>query len=264
MTISVKSLSFSYGASPTLREITVDVAEPGQVTAVIGPNAAGKSTFFKCLAGLLVPTGDVMLSGCALAEMPRYMVTEQVCYLPQDTAINAILTVFEAVLLAHKQAATWRIADEDLASVSEVLCKLEIEDLALRYLNELSGGQRQMVSIAQALVRSPSILLMDEPTSALDLQHQLEVLDLVQEETRSRGIATVIAMHDLNLAARFADRFVCLKSGKVHAAGLPAEVLTPATLYEVYGVHANVTLDSTGTPHVVPLRSARKIARTAA
>ncbi len=168
-----------------------------------------------------------------------------------------MLTVFEAVPLARKHTLSWRVSDEDLKSVAGVLVDLDIEELSTRFLNELSGGQKQMVSIDQALVRDPRVLLMDEPTSSLDLQHQLEVLDLISYLTDERGITTLVALHDLNLAARYAAQFVVMDRGEVYASGNAASVLTPETLKDVYGVNATVYVDNDGIPQITPISSAR-------
>jgi iron complex transport system ATP-binding protein len=167
------------------------------------------------------------------------------------------LTVFEAVLLARKHSLSWRVGDEDLKAVSQVLEDLEIPELALRYLNELSGGQKQMISIAQALVRSPQVLLLDEPTSSLDLQHQLEVLVLIQKVIVERRITTIIALHDLNLAARYAHQFVVMSNGTVYATGKAKTVLTPEMLRDVYRIHAVVHIDGDQIPQITPISSVR-------
>ncbi|MFQ5873480.1 MAG: ABC transporter ATP-binding protein [Dehalococcoidia bacterium] len=257
MKLVIEDLSFSYGSMRVLNRISMREAGPGKITAAIGPNAAGKTTLFRCIAGLLKSEGRILLDGKELKHIKKEDITKHVSYLPQESPVNAVLTVFEAILLARQHTASWRVADEDLAIVSQVLEDLEIEDLALRYLNELSGGQKQMVSIAQSLVREPKVLLMDEPTSSLDLQHQLEVLDLIRYVTVERGITTLIALHDLNLAARYADQFLVLDNGAIYAKGNAVSVLTPETLRDVYGVDATVYLDGDGIPQVTPTRSVR-------
>jgi iron complex transport system ATP-binding protein len=260
--LRVEGLSFAYGATPVLRGVSFE-APVGGVTALIGPNAAGKSTLFKCVSGLLAGRGDVLLDGRALAGMSRGEVNRTVAYLPQENPTAAVLTVFEAVLLARQRAGAWRVADDDLARVGAALEELGIVDLALRYLNELSGGQKQLVSIAQALVRAPRVLLMDEPTSSLDLQRQLEVLGLVRRIAQERGVTVLVALHDLNLAARHADHVLVLDEGMLRAAGPTAGVLTPAMVLEVYGVEARVELDAGGVPVVTALRSVRGVGRPA-
>jgi iron complex transport system ATP-binding protein len=257
MRLIIENLKFSYGSQPILNGVNIREALPGQMTATVGPNAAGKTTLFKCIGGLLKPEGKVLLDGKELKHLRREEITKHVIYLPQENPVNAVLTVFEAVLLARKHSLSWRVSAEDLEGVSQVLEDLEIQELALRYLNELSGGQKQMVSIAQALVRNPQVLLMDEPTSSLDLQHQLEVLDLIRKVTIEREITTLIALHDLNLAARYAHQFVVMSNGTVYAAGKATAVLTSEMLKDVYQVHAAVHIDGDQIPQITPIRSVR-------
>ena len=255
--LTVDDLDFSYGSTPILKGISINDAAPGRITAVIGPNAAGKTTLFKCLAGLLKPRGSIRLDDDELREMRTGDITRRVGYLPQEGPVNAVLTVFEALLLARKHTMSWRVSDEDLAVAGQVLRDLDIEHLSLRYLNELSGGQKQMVSIAQVIARDPQVLLLDEPTSNLDLQRQLEVLDLLRSVTAARGTITLISLHDLNLAARFADHFVVMTGGKIYASGDAASVLTPGMLHDVYQVNASVRVDEDGITQVTPLSSIR-------
>ena len=255
--LSVENVRFSYGSTAVLKGITIEDTLPGKITATIGPNAAGKTTFFKCVAGLLKPEGVVWLDGRDIRDYSREEITKRVSYLPQESPVNAVLTVFEAVLLARKHTLSWRVSDEDLRSVTQVLEDLDIEDLSTRFLNELSGGQKQMVSIAQSLVRDPEVLLMDEPTSSLDLQRQLEVLDLIGQVTAERGIVTLISLHDLNLAARYAARFVVMDQGAVYASGDAASVLTPQMLRDVYGVNATVATNPDGILQITPIGSTR-------
>ncbi len=241
MKLTIEGLSFHYGNRPILHNVTLTAAGAGKITALIGPNAAGKSTLFKCMAGLLRPTGRLLLNERPLSTYTREKLAQHICYLPQETAVNAVLTVFEAVLLARKQHASWRASNEDLLAVANGLETLGISHLSLRYLNELSGGQKQMVSLAQALVRQPDILLLDEPTSALDLHHQLKVLELVQQITTDRQMVTFIALHDLNLAAQFADHFIVIKEGRIYGSGDGEAILTSTMISEVYNVEAQVT-----------------------
>jgi iron complex transport system ATP-binding protein len=256
--LAVQGLDVAYGRRPILRGVTLPPLRGGEVTALIGPNAAGKSTLFRRIIGQLSGPGTVAVDGRALADLAPQD-PAQPCYLPQDTSANAVLTVFEAVLLAAKQGGgRWSVTDEEADAVTRTLLMLEIEDLAGRGLGELSGGQRQMVGLAQALVRNPSILLLDEPTSALDLQRQVEVLDLLRGLARQKGLCVVVAIHDLNQALRFADQVVVLSHGTVVASGAPASVLTPALLEEVYGVQARLETCSRGVPFLTVDGSVRR------
>lgn len=260
MRLEIADLRFGYGSKSVLENIEMQ-ASPREITAVIGPNASGKTTLLKCIAGILKPEGSIVLDGKEMNNFKKEEITKYVSYLPQESSANAVLTVFEAVLLGRLHLLSWRVGDDALTLVSEVLEDLEIDDLASRYLNELSGGQKQMVSIAQSLVREPKVLLLDEPTSSLDLQHQLEVLDLIRDVTVEREITTLIALHDLNLAARYANKFVVMHNGAVYASGKPASVLTPETVRYIYGVNSTVYVDGDGIPQITPISSVRRKAR---
>ncbi len=261
-TLELRAVGVRYGSGarsvPALSGITTPAFRGGEVVAVIGPNGAGKSTLFRRIAGLLQGPGEVVVNGRAgRPERPP-------CYLPQDTAVAAVLTVYESVLLARKQdrQGGWAVDDADLEIVDDALDDLGIEDLAFRNLAELSGGQRQLVSIAQTLVREPQILLMDEPTSALDLHRQVEVLALVRRLAQERNICVLLAVHDLNQALRVADRVMVIAGGRLVAAGAPLEVITPDLLEEVYGVRTRVEAGGADrTPYVIVEGSAREGSR---
>lgn len=241
MTLAVDGLSFAYGRKPVLHDISLPELKPGTLTALIGPNATGKSTLFKCVAGLLktVP-GMVRFDGRAAASLGSRVWTNKVCYLPQAFTSSAALTVFEIVLLARKYRHGWRVEESDVEAVAAVLRQLQIEHLAETFIGDLSGGQQQMASIAQALVRTPDIFLLDEPTSALDLRHQLEIMQTIQTVTRERGIITLVALHDLNLAVRFADTALLIRDGHLVADGSPADVMASEVLGQTYGVQVEL------------------------
>jgi iron complex transport system ATP-binding protein len=250
--LETENLKFAYDkTAPVLKGVTME-ASPGEVTALIGPNAAGKSTLLKCIAGVVRPQGIIKLDGKEISALKRDDVSKWISYLPQELSSRAILTVFEAVLLGRLKNLSWRVSDTDLDIVLGALKDLGIDDLAPRFLNELSGGQKQMVSIAQALVSGPKILLLDEPVSNLDLRRELEILEAITHVTREKSITTVIAIHALSLAARYADKLVVLKSGAVYASGGLKDVLTPEMVREVYGVNVKVTTDD-GIFQVVPV-----------
>ena len=250
VTLQLQDLGARYGAALVVEGVTTPVFSGGELTAVIGPNAAGKSTLFQRIAGLIKGPGEVALAGTNTA--PR----EAIRYMPQDTHANAVLTVYESVLLAAKQGGGWRVSDAELAEIDRILAALQITDLAFRNLGELSGGQRQLVSIAQALVRKPEVLLMDEPTSALDLYRQVEVLSFMQDLARQKGMLVLIALHDLNHALRFCRQTMVVDAGRLAAAGPSAEVITPEMLHRIYRVEARVEACSRGQSHVIIDRSA--------
>lgn len=245
VTLRLEGVAAGYGARQIVSGITTPAFHGGELVAVVGPNAAGKSTLFKRVAGLLKGAGTVAIEGSAKGH-------EGICYMPQDASASARLTVYESVLLAHKQRApSWVVHDTDLALIDETMDSLGISGIAFRYLNELSGGQRQLVSIAQTLAREPEVLLMDEPTSALDLHRQVQVLDFMRSLARRRGLIVFIAMHDLNQALRFSDQAMVIADGSLRGCGRSGEVITVDMLREVYRIDARIERCSRGDPHVI-------------
>lgn len=177
--MQLQSVGAYHGRKLFVEDVTTPVMKAGELIAVIGPNAAGKSTLFKRITGLLKGPGNIVIDGARTRNAITYM--------PQDTSANAVLTVYESILLARKQGRSWTVSDSDLSFIDEIMRALNITSIAFRDLGALSGGQRQLVSIAQALVREPEIMLMDEPTSALDLHRQVEVLDFMRRRARSKA-----------------------------------------------------------------------------
>ncbi|MHA3916116.1 ABC transporter ATP-binding protein [Halovulum sp. GXIMD14793] len=240
--LSAKGIAFSYGRHPVLRDINFGPVEAGQLTALIGPNAAGKSTLFRLIAGLQKQAaGQISLDSTDLATVPARERLRRVCFMPQFFSANAALTVFDAVMMAHKQLKGWRVSSSDMTAVGEVLETAGIGHLSEAYVGELSGGQSQMVSVAQALIRHSEVYMFDEPTSALDLKHQLEVLSRIRSAMQNRNAIGLVALHDLNLAARFADRMILIGEGQVMAEGAPADVLASDAISRIYGVETEVT-----------------------
>jgi iron complex transport system ATP-binding protein len=254
--LEIKNLKFGYGSVPVLKNISMEVL-PGRITAILGPNAVGKSTLLRCIAGILKPRGVILLDGQNISNFNQEMITKLLSYLSQEGFSRAVLSVFEVVLLGRIHSLSWNVCNDELNVVWDVLSDMGLCDLATRYLNELSGGQKQMVSIAQALVREPQVLLMDEPTNNLDIQHQLETLGLIRELTDSRKITTIVSLHDLDLAARYADNLVVLKDGEVYASGKSESVLTPEMMRDVYGVNARIVVGEDGILQVTPISSIR-------
>lgn len=254
MSVRAEGLFFGYGARGVLHGVSFDALLPGQIAAVVGPNGTGKTTLFKCLAGLLAPQGTVRLDGRAARTPRRARRLPGVTYLPQEFPVATALTVFESVLVAGRGGG-WRVTADQAAHAASVLRRLGVEHLSDCYLTELSGGQRQLVSVAQALARRPDVLLLDEPSSSLDLRHQLQLLAQVRAITVDEQMTTAIAIHDLNLAARFADRIIVLHRGRLVADGTPRGVLTARLLRDVYRIDAAVEIADGGTPVVIPRRA---------
>jgi iron complex transport system ATP-binding protein len=244
MRLEINGLTAGYGRHQVLRGIDLAV-EPGEVLAILGANGSGKSTLLRAAAGQLAYRGTLRWSGPA----------NTIGYLPQDNAARVALTAFEVVLLGRLRSLTLRVAPADLQAAEGALAELGIAALAQRRLGELSGGQRQLVFLAQVLAGSPRALLLDEPTSALDIAHQLQVLSLLSAATARRGLTTIAVLHDLNAAARFAGRLALLHEGRVLAIGTPDQVLTPGLLRTAYGVEAAILPGPDGQPIVLPLRA---------
>lgn len=247
MKLTVAGLSVRYGATQAIEGVDV-AAHPGEVLAVIGPNGSGKSSLVKAIAGLVTHEGVVAFDGSTVRP-------ERIGYMPQDIGARAALTVLEAVLLGRLGRLGLRVRPDDLAAVEAVLGELDLMPLASRYLGELSGGQRQLVFLAQALASEPALLLLDEPISALDIRHQLEVMEIVLRMTKSRGLTTLVILHDLNIAARFADRVLVMRKGRVVCCGQPDDVIELEMVASVFGVQAALSSAPDGRLIITPLRA---------
>lgn len=242
MTLSANLPSVFKGRTQILHAMTVAVAA-GQVLGVIGPNGAGKSTLLRSLAGIDKPCAH--WNGVPL---PR----DRIGYMPQGFQMNARLSVLEAVLLGKREVLGWQIAPADLEAAAKVLSDLGLSHLEDRSMDRLSGGQQQMVLVAQRLLRAPRLLILDEPTSALDLHHQLVILRHLKTYTQSRQAATVMALHDLTLAGRFCDQILVLKDGKAVATGPSHDVLSGQRIAECWNVSVEVMQAKDGCPVIVP------------
>lgn len=262
MNVVIRDLQFSYGSKDVLKNINIQ-GNAGKILAVIGPNGSGKTTLLKCIAGLLKPkNGSVLLNKRKLSSYKKEELAKLIGYVPQEISYGGVLTVFETVLLGRCPYLSWRVSDEDLDTVWRILEDLGIQKFASRNINELSGGERQHMFIAQSLVTNPKVLIMDEPISNLDLRHQLEILDLVKNWTKKNEVVSFIAMHDLNMAARFSDELIVLNDGKNFAVGDPASVLTTEMIRSVYGVNARIYNDGDGKPQIIPIDYLRESGKT--
>lgn len=253
MRLLIQDICFSYGSNAVLKGVSMEVA-PGQVLSIVGPNGSGKSTLLRCMARVLKPrNGSVFLDGREAAQIGSRELARLLGYVPQAVGEAFSFTVLETVLMGRKPHLNWGVAKKDLDVVAQVMRFMELDEMARRQMDQLSGGQKQKVFIARALAQEPQVFLFDEPTSSLDIRHQLEVLELVGELARQKKRQVVMVLHDLNLAARFSDRMVMLKDGLIYAAGQPGEVLTPENVGAVYGVEASIVDSALGT-YVLPLR----------
>ncbi len=253
--LTINGLTAGYGGQPVIRDISFSVGA-GEILGLIGPNGAGKSTLIKAISGVLAPfQGDVTLAGESISH---WGVTERargVAVVPQGGYLPKAFTVSQTVLLGRTPYLGWlgRPREADQQAVQTVLAQTDLVGLAGRPVGELSGGEQQRVLLARALAQAAPVLLLDEPTTYLDLRHQTDILRIVKILAKERGLAVLMAVHDLNLAGRYADRVALLAGGEVRALGVPGEVLTAENLAAVYGMEVQVMVHPlNGAPMVLP------------
>lgn len=254
--LEAKNLFAGYGEKQILKDLNLAIP-CGQVTAIVGANACGKSTLLKTLSRLIAPQqGEVVLDGRAIHRLPTKELARRLGLLPQSPIAPEGITVVDLVSRGrhphHGLFASWT-KDDDRA-IADALVATQTLDLAERPVDELSGGQRQRVWIAMALAQQTEVLLLDEPTTFLDVSHQIDVLDLLTDLNRTRGTTIVMVLHDLNLAARYADHLVAMLEGRPFAAGPPQTVLTQDLVRNVFGLESQILLDPTsGRPMMLPI-----------
>ncbi len=234
MKLVADDICFSYNRHPVLSEVSFSL-ESGKIMCILGVNGAGKSTLLKCLNRILSPHhGTVLLDGKNLSNMDRTEVARFIGYVPQRHT-DSCMKVFETVLMGRKPHMGWKAEPGDYAVVENILKQMGLEPLSMRRVCDLSGGQLQKVIIARALAQTPKILLLDEPTSSLDMKNQLDLMRLIQKISKTQGISAIIAIHDLNVAVRFAEDFLFLKQGQVHSI-LTRKTLSAEVIQQVYGL----------------------------
>ena len=235
--IEAKGICFHYKNCPVVLQNVDFQAEDGHFLAILGNNGAGKSTLLKCMNGILKPdAGSLLLDSEDLLTMPHRQVAQRVAFVAQTVA-STQMTVHDMVMLGRRPYMGWSFSREDHDIVHAAMARLGLMDMRGRFLNQLSGGERQKVMLARALAQQPRLLLLDEPTSALDIRNQYQVLKIVGELCRTEGLTAVVVIHDLTLALRFCDRFLLMRDGQVYRCG-GLEVLDKTALREVYGVDA--------------------------
>ena len=252
MSIQVRGLYFGYGARPVLENIDFEVRD-GEVVSLVGPNGAGKSTLLKCVNRINKPSaGTILADGRSIADMNLKQLAKVFGYVPQSAPNSFCSTVFETVLLGRRPYLGWGVDRKNKEKVFETLVAMDLDRMAMRQFNRLSGGEQQKVLMARAIAQEPRMLLLDEPTSNLDLRRQLEVLELVMGIVREKNMSVLMAIHDLNLASRYSDRLLFLKNGEIHVAGPPEDTLSPLNIRNVYGIDSLINSDA-GRPHIIPL-----------
>jgi len=256
ISLEFNQVSFSYLNGDVLHNVSLTI-KPGEMVGLLGPNGSGKTTLLKIASGVLKPvSGEVRHDGLTLSKLKRKVIARQVAVVPQQFSVPFAFTTTEVVMLGRipfiKPFAGESPVDQE--AVSRALDMVDINTLAKRRFDELSGGEQQKVVLAMALAQQPKMLLLDEPTVHLDITHQVEIPELVRSLNREQGITVVAAMHDLNLAALYFDRLTILKNGQLQADGPPIQVLTEEMIMKVFSASVKVEQHPiTGAPHVVIL-----------
>lgn len=237
--MEVKNISYHYhGGGEVLKDVNFTL-EQGQFLAILGNNGVGKSTLLKCLNKILkADSGELLLDGENILQMSNHQVSRRIAFVSQ-TVPNTQMTVHDVVMLGRRPYMKWGFTEKDHQIVHSAMDRLNLESLRGRFLNQLSGGERQKVMLARALAQQPKLLLLDEPTSSLDIHNQYQVLEIVRELCHHDGLTAVVVIHDLNLALRFCDQFLLLRQGQVYANG-DYRVLTPEALKAVYQIDGRV------------------------
>jgi iron complex transport system ATP-binding protein len=258
--LEISGLHFAYDNRRVLDDVSLQI-QPGEVVGLIGPNGSGKSTLIKLSSGLYHPNkGSIMIFGHSLTEWRQRDLARTLAYVPQAINLPSKFTVWDSTLLGRTPYLGFlgMARDHDRWVTQRALEWVGIAELADRQVGELSGGERQRVILARALTQEPRCLLLDEPTTHLDIHHQVTILSLVRKLVIEEGLAALTVLHDLNLAATFADRLIFLFEGRVIAQGSPGEVLNPDLLRTIYGenVATYPRPDDRHRPAVLPCRVA--------
>ncbi len=251
--LQASNLCFAYGARRAVEEVSLALS-PGEVVGLLGPNGSGKSTLVKLLLGHLpVQAGTVRWDGRELKHWSRRKLARLVAYLPQSPQADLEQTVLDVLRLGRAPylGAFGLESRHDVEVVAQVAASLDLVDLLDRRMDELSGGQRQRVFIGRCLAQEPRALLLDEPNTFLDLRHQIELCQWLVRLARERNIAVLMALHDLNLAATYADRLLLMQQGRTVATGTPHDVLDPELLSRVYATPLD-RIDHPSRPLIVP------------
>ncbi len=252
--IRAEDVRFSYGDHEVLKGMSFESGKDS-ITSILGPNGTGKTTFLKCICGLNRPSsGRVTVDGEDISGIKGKGLARRIGFVPQQVPVSR-MSVFDTVLLGRRPYIEWSASREDIRKAADVIDALGISHLSLKYMDEISGGEFQKVQIARAIAQEPSVLILDEPTNNLDISNQHRAMHTILDIVRSRGMCTIMTMHDINLAVHYSDRFLFVKDGEVAAYG-GQEVITEELIADVYGIDVNI-IDHRGVPFVVPCDSAK-------
>lgn len=249
MLMKVNGIEFAYNSAPTLEDVSFSV-ERGQVMTLLGPNGVGKTTLLKCLNKILEPKcGSVMIDEVDIHKISMREAAKQMGYVPQRGEVSR-MTVFDAVLLGRRPYIDWDATEKDLKLVSRIIGLMGLKEMSLRNVDEISGGEYQLVQIARALAQQPEVILMDEPTSSLDISNQHMIMKTIRKIIQRNQMAAVMTIHDLNLAVRYSDKFVMMHGGRIFAVG-DHDIITPANIRSVYHIDTFVEKIN-GIPVIIP------------
>lgn len=238
MKLEVDSVSFSYGKHTVLRDVSFS-ASGGEVVSILGSNGVGKTTLLKCISCLLKPdNGSVRLDGSDIISMNSRKRARLLSYVPQAAA-NSGATVFDAVLLGRRPHLKSVVSDEDIKITSNVIEEMGLSGMAVRYLDQLSGGELQKVQLARAMAQQASVLILDEPSNNLDIANQHLIMNMVRETALSRNVCVLMTIHEINLALQYSDRFLFINEGKSVTAD-SVESITPEVIKTIYGIEADI------------------------
>ena len=254
MILNVENVSFSYGSTKILDDISFS-ADKNTVISILGSNGAGKTTLLKCMCRLLrADNGNVNIDGTDVLNLTGKELARNIGYVPQSTTPSRN-TVFDLVLLGRNPYFEIGAGKADVEKTADIIDRMGLSHLSLRYLDEISGGEYQKVQIARAIVQEPKVLILDEPTNNLDITNQHTSMHMIEDVVRSAGMCTIMTMHDINLAIHYSDKFLFLNDGKVAAYG-GMEIINSDLIKEVYKMDVEV-VEHKGVPLVVPMESSK-------
>lgn len=246
--MELKNIAINYGKKKVIKDVSC-IFQGGNIISIIGPNGTGKTTILKSIARLISYQGKIKI----IQDSQVKEFYESITYVPQMSVNTVNLTVFEMVLLGRVKDLTWKVEKSHLDAVANILEELKLSSLSYTKFSNLSGGQKQMVIMAQALISNPKILLLDEPTSALDLKHQLQVMEIAKDYTKKTGAITILVLHDIALATRYSDQLLLLHEGYSLKQGNIQDVLQPEILEKVYEVRLDVSKSEKGYITITPI-----------
>ena len=244
MKLNIHNIDYKHSSKFSLNNISLTFHN--NVTAIIGPNGSGKSTLIKCIVNIYKCDGEIYYQGEILKKQKKEFIKQKVGYLPQTSQNDASITVFEAVLLGLMNTLTLKVSKKQEQKVNDILDAFELQHLAKNKINELSGGQLQMVLLAQSIIKEPEILILDEPLNNLDIHRQFSLLNTISNLAYEKKMIVIIVMHDINLASRYADNIVVMKEGNIYSHGTPEEVITKEMIKEIYKIDSEIYVNKQG------------------